>query len=212
MEAQKVCVIGAGVGGLTSVKHLLDDGLEVECFEQRSWIGGIWNYTEERSSDFAVAPKSTVCNLSKQMMSFSDFPIPMDFPNYMPSHVYQKYLEMYVEKFNLLEKITFNCRIMELKPASDYEQSGKWQVTREVVNGGDGVQRIVQVFDAVIVCCGIYWDSFIPDIPGRNDFKGEQIHSSSYRDFKGFEDKRVLVVGLGNTGGEFLNVFVLITA
>jgi len=34
-------------------------------------------------------------------------------------------------------------------------------------------------------------------------FKGRQMHSHSYKDFKGFEDLKVVVVGVGNSG-EFL--------
>jgi len=33
-------------------------------------------------------------------------------------------------------------------------------------------------------------------------FKGSYLHSHSYRDPKGFEDKKVLVVGIGNSGGD----------
>lgn len=33
-------------------------------------------------------------------------------------------------------------------------------------------------------------------------FKGQQLHSREYRDVQAFQGKRVLVVGIGNTGGD----------
>ena len=42
---RRVAVIGAGVGGLASVKCCLDEGLEPTCFERSEDIGGLWRYT-----------------------------------------------------------------------------------------------------------------------------------------------------------------------
>lgn len=42
---QRVAIIGAGVGGLASVKCCLDEGLEPTCFERSEDIGGLWRYS-----------------------------------------------------------------------------------------------------------------------------------------------------------------------
>jgi len=42
----------------------------------------------------------------------------------------------------------------------------------------------------------------VPKFEGMDNFKGEVIHSKQYKDFKGFENKNVLVVGMGNSGGD----------
>lgn len=46
----------------------------------------------------------------------------------------------------------------------------------------------------------------IPNIPkaweGQDKFKGQALHSHSYKDHKGYEDKVVVVVGIGNSGGD----------
>ncbi|XP_032854585.1 uncharacterized protein LOC104360900 isoform X3 [Tyto alba] len=42
---RRVAVIGAGAGGLASVKCCLDEGLEPTCFERSEDIGGLWRYT-----------------------------------------------------------------------------------------------------------------------------------------------------------------------
>lgn len=42
---RRVAIIGAGVGGLASIKCCLDEGLEPTCFERNEDIGGLWRYT-----------------------------------------------------------------------------------------------------------------------------------------------------------------------
>ena len=33
-------------------------------------------------------------------------------------------------------------------------------------------------------------------------FQGKIVHSHDYKDYRGYEDKRVVVVGIGNSGGD----------
>jgi cation diffusion facilitator CzcD-associated flavoprotein CzcO len=49
---------------------------------------------------------------------------------------------------------------------------------------------------------GIMSKPVTPPIPGRDAFAGEIIHSVAYRRAEPFLGKRVLVVGVGNSGGE----------
>jgi cation diffusion facilitator CzcD-associated flavoprotein CzcO len=42
----------------------------------------------------------------------------------------------------------------------------------------------------------------MPDIKGRDQYRGDILHSSAYRNGKPFAGKRVLVVGAGNSGSE----------
>jgi cation diffusion facilitator CzcD-associated flavoprotein CzcO len=52
------------------------------------------------------------------------------------------------------------------------------------------------------MAAGIMSNPLSPDISGREDFQGEIIHSVDYRRPDRYRDKRVLVVGVGNSGGE----------
>lgn len=56
--------------------------------------------------------------------------------------------------------------------------------------------------DAVVVATGIMAAPRIPEVPGRERFQGRVMHSIEYRRPAGFEGRRVLVVGVGNSGGE----------
>lgn len=55
-----------------------------------------------------------------------------------------------------------------------------------------------------MLCSGHYIHPFVPKFPGLQDgiFKGQVIHSRDYKDGKEFEDKNVVVVGIGNTGAD----------
>lgn len=49
-KAKKVAVIGAGVSGLASAKHLKAAGLEVVIYERSSVSGGVWCVNLSQSS------------------------------------------------------------------------------------------------------------------------------------------------------------------
>lgn len=51
--------------------------------------------------------RSLTINISKEMMCYSDFPIPADYPNYMHHSKILKYFRMYAEHFKLLQHIHF---------------------------------------------------------------------------------------------------------
>jgi len=42
-EGRKVAIIGAGSGGITAAKSLIEDGFRVTVFEKTDDIGGQWN-------------------------------------------------------------------------------------------------------------------------------------------------------------------------
>ena len=55
---------------------------------------------------------------------------------------------------------------------------------------------------AVVMATGIVSGPHVPDFPGRQEFTGQVLHSSSYHRPGDLPGKRVLVVGVGNSGGE----------
>lgn len=59
--------------------------------------------------------KSTVINTSKEIMCFSDFPIPSEYPMYMHNTYVQKYFNLYADKFNLRKCIRFETEVIYLE-------------------------------------------------------------------------------------------------
>jgi len=57
---------------------------------------------------------------------------------------------------------------------------------------------------AVVSATGTWQRPFVPDYPGRERFRGAQLHSAEYRSPDAFAGKRVLVVGGGNSGAQVL--------
>lgn len=55
--------------------------------------------------------RSLTINISKEMMCYSDFPIPADYPNYMHHSKILKYFKMYAEHFKLLQHIRFQVSL-----------------------------------------------------------------------------------------------------
>ncbi|NXF80493.1 FMO4 monooxygenase, partial [Sclerurus mexicanus] len=197
---RRVAVIGAGVGGLASVKCCLDEGLEPTCFERSEDIGGVWRYTDSVDDMRTSVYRSVITNTSKEMSCFSDFPFPEDFPSYLPHSLLLEYFRMYARHFDLLQHILFKTTVLSVRKRPDFATSGQWEVVTET----DGVHES-HIFDAVMVCTGHYQEPYLPldSFPGIDTrFKGQYLHSQEYRDVEAFRGKRVLVVGIGNTGGD----------
>ncbi|KAM4574149.1 flavin-containing monooxygenase 5-like [Fundulus diaphanus] len=195
---QKVAVIGAGPCGLSSIKACLDEGLEPTCFESSDDIGGLWRYKEKPEPGRANIYKSVIINSSKEMMAFSDFPPLAEFPNNMHNSEILLYLRLYAQTFKLLQHIILQTTVISVRQRTDFDATGQWDVETETSEG----QRETHVFDAVMVCTGHYTQPHLPlsDFPGIESFKGRYFHSWEYRSAKGLEGKRVVVVGIGNSG------------
>ena len=107
-----VAVIGAGAGGLAAIKCCLDEGFEPTCFEMSDYVGGLWHYTDTVGERHACVIKSTIANVSKEMMCYSDFPPDKACPIFMHHTDALNYLEQYAKHFKLRERIEFNTEVM----------------------------------------------------------------------------------------------------
>lgn len=198
-DRKRVAVIGAGASGLTAIKSCLDEGMTPICFERTGDIGGLWNFSQNVIDGKASVMKSTTINTSKEMMSFSDFPPPKEFPTNMHNSKVLEYFRLYADNFRLADRIKFNTSVLEVKPSSNFSETGEWLVT---TRDNQTQKELTENFHGVLVCTGHHADKHMPTFPGEESFKGRILHSHDYRDFHGFEDKRVVVVGLGNSGGD----------
>ncbi|KAJ7332847.1 hypothetical protein JRQ81_015027 [Phrynocephalus forsythii] len=194
---KKVAIVGAGVSGLASIKCCLDEGLDPTCFESSDDIGGVWRYTEYVEERKASLYKSLISNTCKEMSAFSDFPYPEDFPIFLPHAKLLEYLRMYTKHFDLQRHIQFKTTVISIKKCLDFPTTGQWDVVTET----NGKQESA-IFDAVMVCIGYLTDPSLPlySFPGIDKFKGQYFHSREYKHPDVFKDKRVLVIGMGNSG------------
>jgi Flavin-binding monooxygenase-like len=191
-ELPSVCVIGAGVSGLTAGKALADFGVPYTCFEASDEVGGNWYF--QNPNGVSSAYRSLHIDISKPSISFRDFPMPDRYPDY-PHHTHIfEWLRDYADAFALRERIRFNTRVER----AERGPGGGWTITLD----DDGRES----FDALLVCNGHHWDPRYPDFPGS--FDGPQIHSHDYIDPSTPLDlygKRVLVVGIGNSAVDIVS-------
>ncbi|XP_063282762.1 flavin-containing monooxygenase 5-like [Pelobates fuscus] len=196
---KKICVIGAGSSGLTAIKCCLDEDLEPTCFESSDDIGGLWRFKENPEDGRASIYKSVIINTSKEMMCFSDYPIPDEFPNYMHNSKIMEYFRMYAKNFNLLKYIRLKTSVCSVKRHPDFATTGQWDVVTEC----DG-KKESHIFDGILICSGHHTFPHLPlhSFPGIEKFKGQYFHSRDYKNPQSFQDKRVIVIGIGNSGGD----------
>lgn len=201
MSSKTVCIIGAGVSGLVAIKACQEAGLQITCFEQHDKLGGVWYYTDEvRPNQGPSVYDSLVTNSSKDMMAFSDFPMPAEYPPYLPWEIFAKYLQDYASHFQLAKHIRLNTRVMDVSPADDHDKTGRWAV--KYVNGDSKAEPETSFFDNVVVCAGFFKSPIIPQIPGLDTFEGKVMHTHSYRSPDVFRNKNVLVIGNANSASD----------
>ncbi|XP_006887483.1 PREDICTED: dimethylaniline monooxygenase [N-oxide-forming] 3 [Elephantulus edwardii] len=194
---KRVAIIGAGVSGLASIRTCLEEGLEPICFERSDHVGGLWKFSDHPEDGRASIYRSVFTNSSKEMMCFPDFPYPDDFPNFMHNSKLQEYITAFAKEKNLLKYIQFKTLVSSVKKRPDFSVTGQWDITVEK----DGKQEST-IFDAVMICSGhhVYPNLPTDSFPGLKHFKGKCFHSRDYKQPEKFKGKRVLVIGLGNSG------------
>ncbi|XP_043859052.1 flavin-containing monooxygenase 5-like [Dromiciops gliroides] len=197
MTVKKIAIIGAGVSGLGAIKSCLEEGLEPTCFEERVDIGGIWRYEEKSEAGKSSIYRSATTNSSKEMTSYSDYPYPDHYPNFLHNSKIMNYLKMYAKHFDLLKYIHFLSKVSSIRKCSDFCSTGQWIVVVET----DKKQESY-IFDGIMICSGQYRDPNLPleSFPGIKKFIGTYFHSCEYKSPEEFKGKTVLVIGLGNTG------------
>jgi len=186
----RVAIVGAGLSGLVTIKELREEGHQVVCYEKDSSIGGVFSLKPR-----GALYKSTRLTVSNHFMAFSG--LAAEEPNwkYWTHTEYLDYLQDYVDKFALASAIEFNSEIIGLslegeKPCLTIRQNDR---------------EITDEFDAVAICAGNFQEAKRPALPGEHEFKGRIIHSEQYLDAQPFVGKRVLCIGLGETGTDIVH-------
>ena len=182
-RGDRYCVVGAGSSGLAAIRAFRQHGVPVECLEQEDGIGGNWYYGKPCSSTY----RSTHMLTSRGVTEYPDFKMPDHYPHFPHHSLVYEYFQAYARHFDLYPHIEFNAPVANIEPESD-----AWRVTLQ-----SGVTRR---YRGVVIANGHHWDPFLPEVPGR--FDGVALHSKAYKTPDLFTDKRVLVVGAGNSGAD----------
>lgn len=172
----KIAVIGAGPVGISAARALKKKGIAYDQIEAEAGVGGNWRHGVYHTAHIISSRKTT---------EYPDYPMPAHFPDFPSAAQMLEYLNSYVEHFGLRESIVFNTRVEN----AHYTEDRKWQLR---LSSGE-----TRIYDGLVVCNGHHWDPRRPSYDGN--FDGEVIHSKEYKDPTQLKNKRVLVVGGGNS-------------
>jgi cation diffusion facilitator CzcD-associated flavoprotein CzcO len=184
----KYCVIGAGSSGLTVAKNLQDAGIQCEILEREDDVGGNWYYGKPCSSVY----RSTHLISSKPLTEYRDFPMPREYPDYPNHRQVWEYLRNYARHFDLYRLIHFGTSVERVDRAGD-----AWDVWVRPEGADDG-GFTPRRYGGLVIANGHLWDAKYPSYPGK--FHGTSLHSAHYKTPDVLRDKRVLVIGAGNSG------------
>ncbi len=183
-------VIGAGAAGLAAARSLAVRGIDYLHLEKGSMVGGLWRIDNDNGG--AAAYETLHLNSSRPRTQFPSHPMPEAWPDY-PSHALMaRYLQEVADHFGLTERIAFNTEVTAVRPRPGDGAAGThgWEVTT-----ADGRSISTR---AVLVANGHHGTPRRLDLPGS--YTGERFHAHDYREPSVFSGRRVLVVGVGNSG------------
>ncbi|SLM38714.1 flavin dependent monooxygenase [Lasallia pustulata] len=217
-HVKRIAIIGAGPSGLAAAKYLLAEEAfdKIDVFDQRSNVGGVWNYTAEADDQLGQVSRTDPhqpverplwrdvegekqpvfvspmynrleTNIPHSLMRFSDLEFPQDTQVFPPREVVLRYLETYAESVRHL--IQFSTQVVDVHLQMDGRHP-RWLVRTQ-----DIFTNVAQeaTYDAVVIASGHYNVPYIPDIPGAQAwdraYPGAMTHSKSYRSPDHFKDK-----------------------
>lgn len=175
-ERIDVLVIGAGPAGLAVGACLRRAGVDFVMLEREGTVGASWRRHYDRLH----------LHTDRAHSSLPFLPLPRDYPRYPSRDQVIAYLEAYARAFGLAPRC--GEEVTRARPVD-----GRWEVE---------TPRARYRSRAVVVATGAFAVPVRPRWPGLDAFRGSVLHSAEYRDGERFRGARVLVVGLGNSGGE----------
>ena len=175
--AYPVLVIGAGPAGLATAASLARRGIPYRLLERGDTLAYSWEQLYD----------SLVLHTGRHMSTLPGMKYGRGTPLFPTRGDFVRYLRAYAERFGVRAECGCEVRALRRSPHG-------WSATL-----GDG--RVVEG-SAAVVCTGIIANPRLPGLPGREAYRGRLMHSVEYRRPAGFEGQRVLVVGVGNPGGE----------
>ncbi|KAJ6022163.1 hypothetical protein N7540_007667 [Penicillium herquei] len=228
---RRVAVIGAGPSGLAAVKYLLAEKYfeDIDVFEQRSSVGGVWNYTPR---SLKVGMPTTVPHLNphepveepiwtNQTEGVSELnfvsPVYAELETNIPKELMRYSDQAFPEEAQLFPKhhtvrhyleeysqdikdlIKFDTQVNDVKLKSP--ELSTWDLTVRNLRTGT---ETTSMYDAVVVASGHFTVPYIPDISGIEvwDKTYPQMisHSKFYDSAEDFRGKKVVVVGSSASG------------
>ncbi|HVU72589.1 MAG TPA: NAD(P)/FAD-dependent oxidoreductase [Mycobacteriales bacterium] len=186
-----VLVVGAGVSGIYQLHRAVEEGFTARLLEAGTGVGGTWFWNRYPGARFDSESYTYAYLFSQELFEEWEWS-----EHFAEQPEIERYLNHVVDRFDLRRHITFGARVTS---AVWDETTGTWTVT-----AGDGTVVRARF---VVSTTGVLSIPFFPDVPGRSDFAGRQLHTGLWPaepvDLRG---KRVAVVGTGSSGVQIVPV------
>ncbi|KAI1113528.1 hypothetical protein F5Y14DRAFT_417518 [Nemania sp. NC0429] len=199
-----VIVVGASLTGIIAAQRLLQAHPETRLgiLERDYCVGGVWSKRRIYPSFW------TQC--THGIAEFSD--MPMERPpaedcmhDLFRAEYTTRYLEDYVDKMGhagrtLRDRIRFNTEVQSIKNVLD----GQWQLV--CVDTTSGSQHLVSS-SRLMMANGQSSVPNVPNLPGRENFRGQIIHSIDFGQSDVVKDKsiqHVAVIGAGESAADIV--------
>lgn len=176
MDEKKYLVVGAGPSGLSMARALKASRIKYEQVEADDDVGGNWYHGAYKTANILS---------SRDVTEYPEWPMPEYYPDFPSQQQMYEYYKMYADHFGLRENIRFSTKLVMTIPV----ENNLWEAVFE-----DGSKKL---YNGVLICNGHHWSRRYPSYEGL--FKGETFHSKDYKSPDQLRDKRVLVVGAGNS-------------
>jgi putative flavoprotein involved in K+ transport len=174
----RIVIVGGGAAGLSAAGALKRRGLDALVLDRNARVGEAWTQRYDR------------LRLHTVYSSIAHYPLPRHYPRYPTKDQYAEYLRAYARHFRLT--IIAGCEVQRIAPAND-RACPAWLVASSC-----GEWRA----PVVVLATGQYGTPLLPDWPGQAEYGGQLIHSADYRSGRPYAGRRVLVIGIGNSGAE----------
>ncbi|MET1010441.1 MAG: NAD(P)/FAD-dependent oxidoreductase [Gaiellaceae bacterium] len=175
-QEAEIVVVGAGASGLSAAACLARHGRRPVVVHRDERVGGTWRGRYDRLH----------LHTTRRFSGLPFHPIPRSYGRFVSKDDYARYLEEYAERLAL--DVRNEVDVSAIAPA----ESG-WRL--ETDNGSWSCS-------AVVVATGRHRRKVLPEFPGAEAFGGAIVHSADYGSGRSFAGRKVLVVGIGNSGAE----------
>jgi indole-3-pyruvate monooxygenase len=172
----RAVIVGAGPAGLATSACLTRAGIDHVLLDRAPQVGASWRGHYERLH----------LHTPKGISALPHLPFPRAAPRYPSRNDVIAYLERYVTELGLKPRL--GEAVTSIAPEGD-----AWTL---------GTTRARYRCAHVVVATGLARVPRLPGWPGDRDYRGQLLHSAQYRNGAPWRGRRVLVIGLGNSGGE----------